>query len=110
MIKLSKLTLISCGIILLFSTSLLAQKHTKTNQNVDSLFKIATAKDDTNAVNARISLYLKNEIKNPYEAKLHLDKASELTALTNYTKGIVTGNPMTTVRTLTDIHKTDISL
>lgn len=86
--QLSKLIFISCGIVsLLFSTPVLAQKHTKTNQNVDSLLKIATEKDDTNAVNARISLFIHYELKDPTKAKFHLDKASQLRALTNYTKG-----------------------
>ncbi len=86
--QLSKLVFISFGIVSsIFFTSALAQNHTTANQNVDSLLKVATAKDDTNAVNARISLYLHFELKNPSKAKSHLDKASQLTALTNYTKG-----------------------
>ena len=89
----NKLIFISCGILFsIFYTPLLAQKHTKKNQNVDHLLKIATKKDDTNAVNARISLYLQNEFKNPTKAKSHLDKASQLKALTNYTKGMAEVN------------------
>lgn len=84
-----KLIFISCGVVsLLFFTPVLAQKHTKTSQNVDSLLKIATEKDDTSAVNARISLFLHYELNDPTKAKSHLDRASQLKALANYTKGI----------------------
>lgn len=50
--------------------------------------RIATLKDDTNAVNARTELFLYYESKDPDRGKAHLDTASQLLSLKKYTKGL----------------------
>lgn len=72
----------------MLTTLVVAQKSEDSNHIVDSLLRIAKLKDDTNAVNARIQLFLQYDLKNPTKAKAHLDKASELSSLKNYTKGL----------------------
>lgn len=64
-----------------------AQRFTKNLTNVDSLLRIANLRDDTVSLNARIKLFWEFDLKNPSQAKAHLDTASRMSSLKNYSSG-----------------------